>query len=149
VYSLSPPWALLRILEVERVAAFQKPTQKPTQPPKNRHGKTAISYDRRRQGKPQTDCGPMDRNCKKRQAATGKNSASIFCKDEVGGSNPPSSSRKHLKSEDFRCFLLQKMSFWNAKKIATHTVTHTPKRPERFEAHWIGSFLPTQCAFSF
>ena len=41
------------------------------------------------------------------------------------------------------------MSFWNAKKIATHTVTHTPKRPERFEAHWIGSFLPTQCAFSF
>ena len=56
---------------------------------------------------------------------------------------------KHLKSSDFGCFLLQKMSFWNAKKIATHTVTHTPKRPERFEAHWIGSFLPTQCAFSF
>ena len=25
-------------------------------------------------------------------------------KDEVGGSNPPSSSRKHLKSSDFRCF---------------------------------------------
>lgn len=39
---------------------------------------------------------------------------------------PP--DRKHLKSSDFGCFLLQKMSFWNAKKIATHTVTHTPKR---------------------
>ena len=49
-------------------------------------------------------------------------------KDEVGGSNPPSSSRKHLKSSDFGCFLLQKMSFWNAKKIVTHTATHTPNK---------------------
>ena len=27
-------------------------------------------------------------------------------KDEVGGSNPPSSSRKHLKSSDFGCFFV-------------------------------------------
>ena len=91
----------------------------------------------------------MDSNDKLQYTTTEENKMDIIGKDEVGGSNPPSSSRKHLKSEDFRCFLLQKMSFWNAKKIATHTVTHTPKRPERFEAHWIGSFLPTQCAFSF
>jgi len=41
------------------------------------------------------------------------------------------------------------MSFLNAKKIATHTVTHTPKCPERFEAHWIGSFASYPVRFLF
>nr|WP_326215855.1 hypothetical protein [uncultured Oscillibacter sp.] len=91
----------------------------------------------------------MDSNDKLQQTTTEENKMDIIGKDEVGGSNPPSSSRKHLKSSDFGCFLLQKMSFWNAKKIATHTVTHTPKRPERFEAHWIGSFASYPVRFLF
>ena len=66
MYSLSPPWALLRLLDVERVAVFQKPKQKPKPTLKNRNSDTAISYDKRQKGKPQTDCGTMDRNCKKR-----------------------------------------------------------------------------------
>ena len=37
-------------------------------------------------------------------------------KDEVGGSNPPSSSRKRLKSLDFGRFLLQILTIWVAEK---------------------------------
>ena len=52
-------------------------------------------------------------------------------KDEVGGSNPPSSSRKHLKSEDFRCFFVTnfRFSMWVKMWVSglTHTVTHTRK----------------------
>ena len=32
-------------------------------------------------------------------------------KDEIGGSNPPSSSRKHLKSLDFGCFFVTHLHF--------------------------------------
>ena len=32
-------------------------------------------------------------------------------KDEVGGSNPPSSSKKHLKSSDFGCFFVANLHF--------------------------------------
>ena len=94
--SFSPPWALLRFLEVERVAVFKKPKQKPKPPPENRNSDTAISYDKRQQGKLWTDCGAMDRDSKARQATARENSLSIFGKDEVGGSNPPSSSTKTL-----------------------------------------------------
>ena len=44
-------------------------------------------------------------------------------KDEVGGSNPPSSSQKHLKSSDLHFFVWVKM--W--VNCLTHTVTHLPK----------------------
>ena len=50
-------------------------------------------------------------------------------KDEVGGSNPPSSSNKYLKSSDFRCFFVANVDFFVWVKMwgsgLTHTVTHT------------------------
>ena len=139
MYSLSPPWAFLWFLEVERVAVFQKPKQKPKPLPENRNDQTAIGYDKRQQGKPWTDCGAMDRDSKARQATAREKSLSLFGKDEVGGSNPPSSSTKHLKSSDFGCFFAD-LHFLVWVRRLTHTVTHTRKRLERFEAHWIGSF---------
>ena len=52
-------------------------------------------------------------------------------KDEVGGSNPPSSSNKYLKSSDFRCFFVANVDFFVWVKMwgsgLTHTVTHTRK----------------------
>ena len=52
-----------------------------------------------------------------------------FGKDEVGGSNPPSSSNKYLKSSDFRCFFVANVDFFVWVKMwgsgLTHTVTHT------------------------
>ena len=36
----------------------------------------------------------------------GLEGSQLFGKDEVGGSNPPSSSTKHLKSSDFGCFFV-------------------------------------------
>ena len=73
---------------------FQKLQQKPQPPPKNRNGQTATSYDKRQQRKSWIDCGPITSNNKTRQATARENSLSLFGKDEVGGSNPPSSSRK-------------------------------------------------------
>ena len=70
-------------------------------------------------------------------------------KDEVGGSNPPSSSRKHLKSSDFGCFLLQKIGFSYTSKITTRIVTYMRKCEERFKAHWIGSFASYPVRFFF
>ena len=62
---------------------------------------------------------------------TKKDLAATIGKDEVGGSNPPSSSRKHLKSEDFRCFFVTnfRFSMWVKMWVSglTHTVTHTRK----------------------
>ena len=53
----------------------------------------------------------------------------LFGKDEVGGSNPPSSSNKYLKSSDFRCFFVANVDFFVWVKMwgsgLTHTVTHT------------------------
>ena len=43
---------------------------------------------------------------KLQQEETRKINVSIFGKDEVGGSNPPSSSRKHLRFSDLGCFFV-------------------------------------------
>ena len=61
----------------------------------------------------------------------GLESSTVVGKDEVGGSNPPSSSNKYLKSSDFRCFFVANVDFFVWVKMwgsgLTHTVTHTRK----------------------
>ena len=64
-------------------------------------------------------------------AAVAQSVERILGKDEVGGSNPPSSSNKYLKSSDFRCFFVANVDFFVWVKMwgsgLTHTVTHTRK----------------------
>ncbi len=63
-------------------------------------------------------------------------------KDEVGGSNPPSSSRKHLNPRILGVLIAFLHNFvWVTVwvKRLTHTVTHTAKCPERFRKHRTGS----------
>ena len=59
----------------------------------------------------------------------GLEGSTVVGKDEVGGSNPPSSSNKYLKSSDFRCFFVANVDFFVWVKMwgsgLTHTVTHT------------------------
>ena len=61
----------------------------------------------------------------------GLEGSTVVGKDEVGGSNPPSSSNKYLKSSDFRCFFVANVDFFVWVKMwgsgLTHTVTHTRK----------------------
>ena len=57
-----------------------------------------------------------------------------FGKDEVGGSNPPSSSKKHRKlrfSVLFCCKMLKEVWVKMWVNRLTHTVTHTRKCAER------------------
>ena len=67
----------------------------------------------------------------KAQKIVRKNLTKSLGKDEVGGSNPPSSSNKYLKSSDFRCFFVANVDFFVWVKMwgsgLTHTVTHTRK----------------------
>ena len=58
----------------------------------------------------------------------------LFGKDEVGGSNPPSSSKKHRKlwfSVFFCCKTWKEVWVKMWVNRLTHTVTHTGKCSER------------------
>ena len=66
-----------------------------------------------------------------------------FGKDEVGGSNPPSSSKKHRKlrfSVLFCCKTLKEVWVKMWINRLTHTVTHTRKCPDRPKEYRRGGF---------
>ena len=74
-----------------------------------------------------------------------------FGKDEVGGSNPPSSS-KSIENFGFRCFFVVKTlkDVWVKMRVncLTHTLTHTRKYAERAKKGRKGSSAIYQMAFA-
>ena len=77
-----------------------------------------------------------------------------FGKDEVGGSNPPSSSKKHRKlrfSVLFCCKNAENGASQNVGQLLTHTVTHTRKCADRFKEYRREGFafsLVLLCSYS-
>ena len=75
-----------------------------------------------------------------------------FGKDEVGGSNPPSSSRKHRKLRFSVLFVVKTLKeVWVKMWVncLTHTVTHTRKCAERAKEHRRGSSVSSSVFLSF
>ena len=65
-----------------------------------------ASRQKNRTEKPGKYCATRERDDSGQKAGKVENAQKVIGKDEVSGSNPDSSSRKRLKSSDFRRFLL-------------------------------------------
>ena len=84
-------------------------------------------------------------------AAVAQQVERILGKDEVGGSNPPSSSKKSCFREKtglFLYFLTNLICGSRCGTVLTHTVTHTRKCAERAKKERKGSSAIYQMAFA-
>ena len=71
-------------------------------------------------------------------------------KDEVGGSNPPSSSKKSCFREKtglFLCFSADLICGSGRGATLTHTLTHTRKCAERVKEDWTEKSVVLKCLF--
>ena len=79
----------------------------------------------------------------------GLEGSTVVGKDEVGGSNPPSSSTKHLKSSDFRCFFVADLHFLREEKCGSTVCPACGNVRKGLKRTGQEVLLPTRCAFSF
>ena len=84
--------------------ADRNPDKNQTDTP-NKFRNANASRQKNRTEKPGKYCATRERDDSGRKAGEVENAQKVIGKDEVASSNLASSSRKHLKSSDFGCFL--------------------------------------------
>ena len=137
--------------EVLRYGLHQKTIQNPY-----RHQKTALFKAQQAAIRNDTKI-PVSldikglRGNRRQQPPTSKNRLYRVGKDAVGGSNPPSSSKKSCFREKtglFLYFLTNLICGSRCGTVLTHTVTHTRKCAERAKKERKGSSAIYQMAFA-